>query len=101
MAVQELRRVGTACADQAEMRQRHRAVELEEWVHAPIIISAHDSLHSGVSAGWRAVSMKHLRRLLIALALLAAGVAAAAAWWLNQPLPLAGESVPSLSLVCH
>ena len=37
--------------------------------------------------------MKHLRRLLIALALLAAGVAAAAAWWLNQPLPLAGESV--------
>jgi hypothetical protein len=49
-------------------------------------------------------SMTFWRPLLFTLALAMAGVAAAAAWWLNQPLALTAESVelsiePGLSLI--
>ncbi len=37
--------------------------------------------------------MKFLRRLLLLTLLAALGLGGAAAWWLNQPLPLAAESV--------
>ena len=37
--------------------------------------------------------MKFWRMLLVGVLVAAAGVAAAAAWWLNRPLPLAAESV--------
>src|SRR5439155_1449530 len=90
LAVQEGCGIGAVGANDAPMRQRNRAVDQGMSVHAPIIISAHRLFCSRVSA---LRSLMKLWRVLLWLVVFAAiGAAAATAWWLNQPLPLAGET---------
>src|SRR5262249_49370865 len=75
-------------ADHAPVRERHGAVHGNGEVHAPIIIPDPKAVFPRGSSS----PMRFLRYLLLLIVLACGAFAGAAWWWLNRPLPLAGET---------